>query len=303
VTVSGSAQDPAINGQAEILYGVLRPDLSITGTKPHLDRTIVVVHQWRPVPAQTPPPPPPQPPAVGPLPANLAVNFRLIIDRDTWIKTADFAVELQGDLHLVKQRRQPLTITGAINTVRGTVVVAQRQFEVKRGQILFTGSHQINPQLDLVAQMLVPGYVISVNITGSADQPKLTLDSIPALPQSDILSVMMFGKPTNQLTGNQQQDLRNQAISMAGGYAAAQVGRAVAQALGLGELGVTTTSGGVGLGRYLTRNLYVSATQSSANMQDRRADIQYYLTPEVTLDSSASTNYGNEIKLQWHKEY
>jgi hypothetical protein len=34
-----------------------------------------------------------------------------------------------------------------------------------------------------------------------------------------------------------------------------------------------------------------------------QAEIQYYLTPSMNLDTSASTNYGNEIKLQWHKEY
>ena len=63
------------------------------------------------------------------------------------------------------------------------------------------------------------------------------------------------------------------------------------------------SSSGVGFGRYLTQNVYVSASQSASNMQDRKAEIQYYLTPSMNLDTSASTNYGNEIKLQWHKEY
>ncbi len=90
---------------------------------------------------------------------------------------------------------------------------------------------------------------------------------------------------------------------MAGGYAASQIGQAVAQSLGLGELGVTTNSGGVGLGRYLTKNIYVSASQSAANVSDRRAEIQYHIIPSVNLDASASTNYGNEIKLQWHKDH
>jgi autotransporter translocation and assembly factor TamB len=303
VTLTGTPDAPNINGNLDVLYGVMRPDISLTGSKPHLDRTIVIVRQWQAIPAQTPPPPPPQPPEVGSLPASLAVNFAVVINRNTWIKTADFAVELEGQLHLHKKRKHQLIIDGAITTVRGTVVVADRQFDVKRGQILFTGGHELNPELDLTAQIQVPNYVVSVNINGTADKPKLTLSSIPDLPQSDILSVIMFGKPANQLSGNQQQDLQNQAISMAGGYAAAQIGHAVAQALGLGELGVTTTSSGVGLGRYITKNLYVSATQSSANMQDRRAGVQYYITPNITINSSASTNYGNEITLQWNKEY
>jgi autotransporter translocation and assembly factor TamB len=303
INLTGTMETPNISGQVEVLYGVMRPNVLLTGSKPHLDRTIAVVRQWQAIPAQPPPPPAPQPPDIGPLPASLAVNVGVVIDRNTWIKTADFAVELEGRLHLVKKRNEQLIIAGAITTVRGTVVVADRQFDVKRGQILFTGGHQLNPELDLLAQIQVPNYLVSVNINGSADKPKLTLSSIPDLPQSDILSVIMFGKPANQLSGNQQQNLQNQALSMAGGYAAAQIGHAVAQALGLSELGVTTTSGGVGLGRYITKNLYVSATQSSANMQDRRAGFQYYITPNITINSSASTNYGNEVTLQWQKEY
>jgi hypothetical protein len=58
------------------------------------------------------------------------------------------------------------------------------------------------------------------------------------------------------------------------GYAASQIGQAVGEAQGLGELGVTTSSGGVGISHYLTQNVYVSASQSASNMQDRKAEIQ-----------------------------
>lgn len=175
--------------------------------------------------------------------------------------------------------------------------------DLARGHIMFTGGHEINPELDILAQYRVQNYLVSATVGGSAKKPTLTLSSIPDLPQADILSVMMFGKPSNQLSGSQQKDLQSQAMSMAGSYAASQVGQAVAEALGLGELGVTTNSGGVGISRYLTQNVYVSASQSASNMQDRKAELQYYLTPSINLDTSASTNYGNEIKLQWHKEY
>ncbi len=291
-----------IGGQIEVLYGVFRPDLSVTGSAPSPDETVKVVHRWSEAP-------PHQTPVVRvsnapvQLPPSLAIDLRIQIDRNTWIKTADFAVEMEGDVHIRKKRLGSLIVYGTINTVHGTVVVAQRQFDLTRGQIRFTGSREINPELDIVAQRRVQNYLVSATVGGTANKPTLTLSSIPDLPQADILSVMMFGKPSSQLSGGQQTALQNQAISMAGGYAASQVGAAVAQALGLGELGVTTGSGGVGFGRYLTKNVYVSASQSASDMQDRKAEIQYYLTPSINLSTSASTNYGNEIKLQWHKEY
>ncbi len=167
---------------------------------------------------------------------------------------------LEGEVHGQKRRGGELILSGAINTVRGTLVVAGREFDLTRGHIMFTGGHEINPELDIVAQYRVQNYLVSATVGGSANKPTLTLSSIPDLPQADILSVMMFGKPSNQLSGSQQKDLQSQAMSMAGSYAASQVGQAVAQALGLGELGVTTNSGGVGISRYLTQNVYVSAS-------------------------------------------
>jgi autotransporter translocation and assembly factor TamB len=290
-------------GKIEVLYGIFRPDLSVTGSAPRPDQTLTVVHRWSENP-QNPRPPPPSVAATGPTFRNLTIDMDIVIDRNTWIKTADFAVELEGRLNIHKKRgREQPSISGTINTVRGTLVVASSQFDLTHGEITFTGGHDINPELLIVAQRQVQTYTVSATVGGTADKPTLTLGSIPDLPQADILSVMMFGKTTSQLSGGQQKDLQSQALSMAGGYAASQIGQAVAQSLGLGELGVTTNSAGVGLGRYLTKNIYVSATQSSSNMSDRRAEIQYYITPNVNVGTSASTNYGNEIKLQWHKDY
>ncbi len=304
IDVTGPLAAIRIGGRIDVLNGVFRPDLSMTGSAPRPDQTIVVVRRWTAENPRQPPSPPANTQAAnGPTLDNLSIDLEVVIHRDTWIKTADFAVEMEGNVHIRKKRGEDLFLTGTINTVRGTLVVAQHQFDLTRGQIMFTGGQEINPELHIVAQYRVQSYLLSATIDGTANKPTLTLSSIPELPQADILSVMMFGKTSNDLSGGQQKDLQNQAMSMAGGYAASKVGQAVAQSLGLGELGVTTNSGGVGFGRYLTRNVYVSASQSASNMQDRKAEIQYYLTPSVSLDSSASTNYGNEIKLQWHKDY
>ena len=86
--------------------------------------------------------------------------------------------------------------------------------------------------------------------------------------------------------------------------AASQAGRAIADSLGLEDLGVTTTeTGGVGVGRYVTQNIYVSASQETVDPRKRRGSISYYLTPEININTSTSTGHGNQIELQWHKDY
>src|SRR5208337_4589785 len=131
IDVAGSPTAVNIGGQINVLYGVFRPDLSVTGSAPRPDETVTVVHRWSEAP--------PQQPSVAqvpkgavPLPPNLPIDLHIRIDRNTWIKTADFAVEMEGDVHIHKKRGGSLIVYGTINTVHGTVVVAQRQFDLTR---------------------------------------------------------------------------------------------------------------------------------------------------------------------------
>jgi translocation and assembly module TamB len=174
-----------------------------------------------------------------------------------------------------------------------------------RGTILFTGGDQIDPQLNLVAENKIQNYQITATISGTASKPVLDLSSTPELDQADILAMIMFGSPVNQLSGSQQSSLQQQALSAVGGFAASKLGQSVAQALGLQDLGIGMTStGGVGINRYVTKNTYLSASQQTVGTtQNRQATISYSITPEIELDTSASTNRGNQIELTWHKEY
>ena len=73
--------------------------------------------------------------------------------------------------------------------------------------------------------------------------------------------------------------------------------RAVAEALGLSSLGVSVSgSSGLGFGRYLTQNVYVSASQSTSNMLNRKAEVDDYLTPNVSLRTSASSSESRRME-------
>jgi len=56
-----------------------------------------------------------------------------------------------------------------------------------------------------------------------------------------------------------------------------------------------TQPGGVGFGRYMTQDVYISASREAASTRINKASVNYYLTPHLELDTSASTN--STIKL------
>ncbi|MBF6567644.1 MAG: translocation/assembly module TamB [Candidatus Binataceae bacterium] len=308
LSCAGPIDAPNITGQIDVLHGLYRPDLDLLGEKTYkADHTIVVSDSWN-----QPAPAPGESTQNGNTQSRAGSMFRyvglqieVLIGRNNWIKNDQSEVNIDGKLRVSKANHGELGIWGVIHTVQGTLVLVGKTFTVNRGSIRFTGGSQFDPLLDLMGQYSVGRYQIIANLTGLASKPVLTLSSLPTLPQSDILSVLMFGKPASQLTSGQQQGLQQQALSMAAGAATAQLGKSVAQALGVQNLGLTMSNGGLGVGHYLTDNVYVSGSQATTSGQGQSGSVTVYLTPHLNLNTSASTSsqVGNQIELNWQWEY
>jgi translocation and assembly module TamB len=186
--------------------------------------------------------------------------------------------------------------------VRGAIMVVNQNFTLSHAQLIFTGGGRINPSLDILAERQLPNYLVQAIIQGTAEKPTFALQSQPGLPQSEILSLLMFGSPVSSLSGSQQQSLRQQALSMATGMAAGQLAESVANTLGLQGFG----AGGAGMGGYVAPGLFISAGQDQAvsgTAQGGKAAIDYNLMRDLDIRTSTSTVNGNQIELRWQKNY
>jgi autotransporter translocation and assembly factor TamB len=306
----GTLEAPALGGNVEVLWGVFKPELAILGSdtiKP--DHTIEVVYD-----GVAPPPLPASPPSpFANLFRNLAIDLVAQIHRDTWVKVAGSSAELEGKVHVGKKSGGPVTLLGAIHSVRGQIAIAGQPLNLQKGEMTFTEGAEIDPSLDIVAERKLPQYTVDANIGGTATKPTLTFSSDPQMSQADILSVLMFGRPTSQLSNNQQASLQTQAATIAGSYAANQIGQSVADALGLKALQFSVENGMAAVGTYLTQDVFLSAsqnvtpqTQQIPGQPSQKATIQYYLTQHFEVDTSQSrSSLGNasELNLIWHTQY
>jgi autotransporter translocation and assembly factor TamB len=296
VRAAGPLQHLSLNGSIEVLQADLRPNLRfLNAGATKVDRTIVVIRPNQPQPQ----------PRAGRawsslLWHNMAIALNIAIHRNSWIREDKSVVEIRGDLRVDKAPGHDVTLAGRIDSVRGVIQVVNQSFTLSRAQLVFTGGGRINPSLDILAQRQLPSYIVQAIIRGTAEKPTLTLQSQPELPQSEILSLLMFGSPVGSLTGSQQQSLQQQALSMATGFAAGQLAESVASALGLQGFG----AGGAGVGGYVAPGLFISAGQDTNGItQGGRAALDYNLTKHQDIRTSTSTVNGNQIELRWQKNY
>jgi translocation and assembly module TamB len=288
--IDGTVAAPRITGKFEVPRGELRPDLSFLdrgNTPVKRDPTITVVSTSAGGKSAAKLESNGQ--ADSELWKNASIDIQIRIPNNLWVRHRNGNVELSGNLRVTKASGGNPTVTGLIETIRGWVGFQGRRFTLTRGRFEFGGGEKIDPSLDIVAEYRAGNYLISAVVRGTAEKPTLTLASDPQLDQADILSVLLFNKPLSSLEKSEQASLQQNAISITSGFAAAQIGQAVSQALGLQELGVDITN--------------VSVSQDVSGKYGQEVSAEYRITSDWRFSVSTSTVGPDGVDLIWQKRY
>ena len=215
-----------------------------------------------PLPAEKPAPPPPSVFESVSLDVHVRIPDDLILrgrrlrpGGPTRAAIGDINITLGGDLDVRKDAGGPITLAGTVNTVRGTYQFQGRQFDIARnGTVRFTGDADYDPVLDLIATRKIPdtGVEAKVRISGTVKNPELALSSTPPLEESDVLALIVFNRPINELGTGERSSLAATAGGIATGFIATPLGESLGRALDLDIFEITTTSDNDQIGAEVT---------------------------------------------------
>jgi len=119
---------------------------------------------------------------------------------DAKYKTRDIDLMFTVDVKAKKEFGKNLGMLGKVRDINGRVEQAPKVFQVIDSNIVFRGTKEINPLLDILVQYELPDVLISINIHGDANRPKLDFSSEPQMPKKDILSYLLLGVSTAALS-------------------------------------------------------------------------------------------------------
>lgn len=141
-------------------------------------------------------------------------NMTVAMGSSVWLRSTEANIQLSGEFRVSKTVEDGLPryrLDGTLNANRGTyrlnlADVASKDFRVTRGTVRFFGSPDFNPELDIAAEHVVRTVdggqlVVRAVITGTILAPQLRLESdqAPPLSETEIVSYLMFGRPTFEL--------------------------------------------------------------------------------------------------------
>ena len=129
---------------------------------------------------------------------------------DAQYKTKDIDLTFMVDVKAKKEFGKSLGMLGRLHEINGLVEQAPKFFTVVDSSIVFRGLKEINPLLDITVEHELPDVLITINIHGDANRPKLEFSSDPQMPKKDILSYLLLGVSTAALS-DEKTDLGREA--------------------------------------------------------------------------------------------
>lgn len=175
---------------------------------------------------------------------------------------------LTGVLTVNERPGRATTGQGQI-AVDGTYRAYGQNLQIQRGQLLFASTPIENPGIGIRAvrklnpnATIADGQEVGLLISGTAQQPIITVFSNPVMEQSDALSYLITGKPLSQVNGG-EGDVVGAAAQALGSAAGNLLAKNVGSKLGVDDIGVSS-NGALGgssaftVGKFLSPRLYLS---------------------------------------------
>jgi translocation and assembly module TamB len=233
-------------------------------------------------------PPPPQPPPEPP--SSIALNLTVNAPQQVFIRGRGLNAELGGTIHIHGTATKPIP-DGGFQLRQGTLSVIGTTLNFTEGSIDFSGAGLTDPSIHFVATSSTASITATLTVSGSASDPKITLSSVPDMPQDEILSQLLFNTSTSKLSAFQLAQIATALASLSGATGSFDPLESLRTGLGLDRLSVGSDSSGnpsLQAGRYVARGVYVGA-QQSATGSGTQATVQIDLAKGLKLQTTAGS--------------
>lgn len=213
-----------------------------------------------------------------------------------------------------------VTVGGTVDIVSGELEFLGRRFLLQPSEITFIGDIPPNPRLNIeahhelervIVDALGPPRVgeprIEFHITGTAMEPRLQLEADPAMTDTEILFVLMTGRPPDRTDIGRDEGVAAQALSAVSGVFFGLLEDELAGTVPVDVLRLEPpVAGGRGtrleVGRYLWPNLYAAWRHQFGTEEDIAGNtwsLEYHFRPRWMLEGRYNDLNEGEFNIFW----
>ncbi|WP_296060440.1 translocation/assembly module TamB domain-containing protein [uncultured Amphritea sp.] len=193
---------------------------------------------------------------------TLETQMRITLGDKVSLEALGFEGRLLGSVLVEDDGHQVTRATGTMQVASGQYRLYGQDLNIDRGSLVYSGGPIDNPGLDLRISRQIDDVTAGAKVSGTLNNPRLSLFSEPAMPESSQLSYLMFGHAPgaggSSITEQELLFKAASALTLKGGNTIAEQ---ISETFNIDELGVaggdTATDTSLYIGKYLSPRLYV----------------------------------------------
>jgi len=209
-----------------------------------------------------------------------------------------------GGLRLTKAPGGHIVYSEAVTIENGLLVIFGRRISIDRGKIAFGDKTSLDPSLDIQASLNMGSIAVFASIMGAASEPSVHLSSQPPLNQADLLSTIVFGRPSHELSGAQQEYLSAQALALLGLRGSQELRRFLGPELAPDVVTVHDSrqfGSSLEAGKFIGEDLYLRYRKNLGEDGGQNVGVEYRLSPHFSVESQVGTtrDTGVDVLTNW----
>uniref|UniRef100_A0A7C3SJJ0 Translocation and assembly module TamB C-terminal domain-containing protein n=1 Tax=Desulfobacca acetoxidans TaxID=60893 RepID=A0A7C3SJJ0_9BACT len=227
---------------------------------------------------------------------GMRIALAVAAPNNVWVREKRTEVELALDLRIQKNPGEPMVVGGTIRSLQGTVELYGKTFKLVQGMVGLPGKPGLKPFIQARALHEMWDVTLILNISGTPDRPQFDLSSEPSLPKSEILSYLVFGRPTGALS-REEFSTANLAAGAVGGFTAQKIREILGPDFPLlGDIALKGET--LGIVKPLTKGITVSLGREISPVGREagfQARLQYRVNRNITVEAQTGANPGGDI--------
>jgi translocation and assembly module TamB len=206
---------------------------------------------------------------------------------------------------------QPV-ILGRINLNSGDLIFRGNRYVLQGGTVDFVNPSETQPVVNVLVSPQIQQYNVQMHFWGPADQLHTNYSSDPALPPSDIINLIAFGKTQEASAANPNPPGNLAAEQAVASQVSGQITNRVEKVAGLSQLSVDPLLGsnqGQSPGARLTvqqrvnGKIFVTFSTDATSTENSVIKLEYQPSPRVsysgTRDQNGGFGFDRRIHVEW----
>jgi len=289
LTVEGTAQKVKVRGEIRVPELLVRGRQSQAPLQQHAD--VVLVN--------------------GPVesrrkaPVEIDLEVRVVLGDRVLVQFGGIDARLEGDVLIDTRSLDAVSGRGKINVAKGTYSAYGMKLNISRGTLLFAGGPVDQPTLDILALRTAGEVKAGVRVSGTLRAPLVKLYSEPVMPDTDVLSYIVLGRPMGSDAGQASLLLVAAGALLSKGESTVLQDR-LRRRVGLDVLDIQAGNGDVTesiitVGKYLNPKLYISFGHSlftNSNVVGLRYSISDHWQAESSVGEESGVDLFYKIEFR-----